>query len=152
MHWLMWSWIPGLHWLAWLHAGRLTREPLYYVFSLIYALPILLFLLNRPLSIRALLLSWAICCVHLLLQQTVIHRRIAQHQGKAGPAQELMQALLRAALTHGGCITVTQGVMDTGATFAEVEQALHAMVASGYVYRRDNVETGVTEYVFTELE
>jgi hypothetical protein len=42
--------------------------------------------------------------------------------------------------------------METGATFAEVEQALHAMVASGYVYMRDNVETGVTEYVFTELE
>lgn len=152
MHWLMWSWIPGLHWLAWLHAGRLASEPLYYVFGLIYALPALLLLLNRPLSIRVLLLSWGICCVHLLLQQTVINRRIAQNQGKAGSAQDLMQALLRAALTHGGCVTVTQGVMDTGATFAEVEQALQAMVASGYVYMRDNVETGVTEYVFTELE
>lgn len=152
MHWLIWGWIPGLHWLAWLHAGRLTSEPLYYVFGLIYALPTLLLLLNRSLSIRALLLSWGICCVHLLLQQPVINRRIAQNQGKSGSTQDLMQALLRAALTHGGCVTVTQGVMDTGATFAEVEQALQAMVASGYVYMRDNVETGVTEYVFTELE
>ena len=152
MHWLTWSWIPGVHWLAWLHAGRLAGEPLYYVFALIYALPTLLLLLNRQLSIRMLLLSWGICWVHLLLQQTVIHRRIAQRQGQAVSAQELMQALLRAALTHGGCLTVTQGVMDTGATFAEVEQALQAMVASGYVYMRDNVETGVTEYVFTELE
>jgi hypothetical protein len=147
----MWSWFPGLHWHAWLHAGRLASEPLYYVFSLLYALPTFLLLLNRPLAIRALLLSWGICCVHLLLQKTVVDRRIAQHPGKTGSAQKLMQALLRAALTHGGCVTVTQGVMDTGATFAEVEQALQAMVASGYVYLRDNVETGVTEYVFTEL-
>ena len=152
MHWLMWSWIPGVHWLAWIYAGRLASEPLYYVYALIYALPIFLFFLSRPLSIRALLVSWGICWVHLLLQQAVIHRRIAQRQGQSDSAQELMQALLRAALTHGGCLTVTQGVMDTGATFAEVEQALHAMVASGYVYMRDNVETGVTEYVFTELQ
>jgi hypothetical protein len=152
VHWLTWSWIPGVHWLAWLHAGRLTSEPLYYVFGFIYALPMLLLLLNRPLSIRALLVSWGICWVHLLLRQSVINRRIAQSQGKSGSAQELMQALLRAALAHGGCITVTQGVMETGATFAEVEQALQAMVASGYVYMRDHVETGVTEYVFTELE
>ncbi len=79
-------------------------------------------------------------------------RRIAQIQDQIGARQKLMQALLQAALKHGGCLTVTQGVMETSATFAEVEQALQAMMGSGYVYMRDNVDTGVIEYVFTEMQ
>ena len=32
----------GAHWLAWLHAGLLAKEPSYFIFGLLYALPTLL--------------------------------------------------------------------------------------------------------------
>ena len=152
MHWLTWSWVPGIHWLAWLQAGILAREPMYYAFAFIYAVPTLMLIVSRRLSLRLLLLSWGISLIHILLQKRVIDRRLAQLQSGRGVPEALMQALLRTALNHGGCLTVTQGVMETGATFAEVEQTLQAMVAAGYVYTRDNVDTGVIEYVFTEME
>lgn len=125
---------------------------MYAVFGLIYALPTILLLVGRPLSIRYLLVSWGACLIHALLQKSSIDRRIDQVQGRIGDREKLMQALLQAALKHGGCLTVTQGVMETNATFAEVEQTLQAMMASGYVYMRDNVDTGVIEYVFTEMQ
>ena len=151
MHWLNWSWVPGIHWLAWLQAGILVREPMYYAFAFIYAVPTLMLILSRRLSLRLLLLSWGISLIHILFQKRVINRRLAQLQAARGVPEKLMQALLRTALNHGGCLTVTQGVMETGAPFAEVEQALQAMVAAGYVYTRDNIDTGVIEYVFTEM-
>jgi hypothetical protein len=67
------------------------------------------------------------------------------------PDEALRQALLNAALAHGGYLSVTQGVMATGATFTDVEQTLHTMVASGYVFTRHNPHTDVLEYVFTEM-
>ncbi len=125
---------------------------MYVAFGFIYSLPILLALVSRQLPVRFLLVTWGICLIHLLIQKPFIDRRIAQAQGRIGGRQALLQALLEAALKHGGCLTVTQGVMETRATFTEVEQALQAMVASGYVYMRDNVDTGVVEYVFTEMQ
>ncbi|PON11859.1 hypothetical protein C2W62_42615, partial [Candidatus Entotheonella serta] len=44
--------------------------------------------------------------------KSAIERRIAQAQGQVGTRQVLMQALLQAALKHGGCLTVTQGVEE----------------------------------------
>lgn len=151
MSWLTWSWIPGLHWLAWLHAGLLAKEPSYYLFGLLYAIPTLMLLVSRGSSVRFLLLSWGLSFAHTFVQRHHIERRIIQALGQRGKPAELMQALLQAALKHDGCLTVTQAVMETGATFADVEQTLQEMVASGYVYTRDQVDTGVTEYVFTEM-
>jgi hypothetical protein len=62
-----------------------------------------------------------------------------------------MRVLLQAALKHRGCLSVTQGVMETGKSFQEVEQVLNEMVTSGYVFTRNNPDTGVLEYVFKEL-
>ena len=62
-----------------------------------------------------------------------------------------MQELVQAALKHDGCLTVTQGVMETGVSFPNVEGVLNEMVVSGYVYKRNNPETGVIEYVFQEV-
>ena len=134
MSWLTWSWIPGLHWLAWLHAGLLAKEPSYYVFGLLYAIPSLMLVVSRGLSVRLLLLSWGISFLHLFVQRRHIERRIVQVLGKTNRPAELMQALLQAALRHDGCLTVTQAVMETGATFSDIEQTLQEMVGSGYVY------------------
>jgi hypothetical protein len=64
---------------------------------------------------------------------------------------ELMLALLGAAQRHGGRLSVTQGVIDTGVPFAAVERLLKAMVHSGYVYMDNDPATGVVVYVFKEI-
>jgi hypothetical protein len=89
--------------------------------------------------------------VHAYLRQADINRRISQGALSFAPDEARRQALLNAALAHGGYLTVTQGVIATGATFTEVEQTLNTMVASGYVFTRHNPNTGLLEYVFTEM-
>jgi TM2 domain-containing membrane protein YozV len=64
---------------------------------------------------------------------------------------DLMLALLRAAQKHGGCLSVTTGVMETGVPFADVERVLKTMVDSGYVYMDNDATTGVVVYVFKEI-
>lgn len=59
--------------------------------------------------------------------------------------------LLKAAEERGGHISVTQGVMVTGASFAEVETALKEMLRTGYVEVGNDPETGVVVYEFKEL-
>ena len=148
--WLTWSYIPGLHWVAWLHAAIVARYPQYYGFALAYALPVLFTMATRRAPWRFLLGSWLVAIIHTQLQQRAVNRRIAAATS-ARPNDTLMQALLRAALQHGGCLSVTEGVLETGATFSDVERTLQQMVAAGYVYMRNNPHTGVVEYVFKEV-
>jgi TM2 domain-containing membrane protein YozV len=64
---------------------------------------------------------------------------------------DLMLALLRAAQQHGGRLSVTTGVLETGVPFTEVERILKTMVTSGYVYVDNDPTTGVVVYVFKEI-
>ena len=66
--------------------------------------------------------------------------------------EELMVKLLRAASKHNGRLSVTQGVMATGATFDRVEVVLRNMVDSGYVSVANDLETGIVLYDFHELD
>jgi TM2 domain-containing membrane protein YozV len=59
--------------------------------------------------------------------------------------------LLKAAATRGGKLSVTQGVMATGASFEEVEKVLNQMLKSGYVGIGNDPETGIILYDFHEL-
>ena len=65
--------------------------------------------------------------------------------------QQLMVKLLKAAAARDGKLSVTQGVMDTGASFSEVEAVLKEMVKSGYVRVDNHPVTGVVVYEFLEL-
>lgn len=65
--------------------------------------------------------------------------------------EQLMVRLVRAAAKRGGKISVTQGVMDTGASFAEVESTLNGMLKSGYVGIDNDPGTGVVVYTFLEM-
>jgi hypothetical protein len=67
------------------------------------------------------------------------------------PAKPLRQRLLESAIRHGGAISVTQGVADTGATFHEVEEELSELLSTGYVDVDNAPGTGVVVYRFTEL-
>lgn len=65
--------------------------------------------------------------------------------------EDLMVQLLRAAQRHQGRLSVTQGVIETGVPFAEVERVLQHMVKSSYVYMDNDPATGVIVYVFKEI-
>ena len=79
-------------------------------------------------------------------------RESLQQTVKPRPSDdELMLGLLRAAQKHGGRLSVTAGVLETGAPFAEVERVLQAMTQSSYVYMDNDPATGVIVYVFKEL-
>lgn len=152
MYWLVWSFIPGLHWLAWLHVGLQIKSSRYILLACAYAVPVYLTLLPKTVSVRLSLLIWLVNLLHLLMRKPDIDRRLAALQATLPAAHEsLRQALLRAALQHEGCLSVTQGVLETGRAFAEVEQVLNEMVASGYIYARNHPQTGVIEYVFKEV-
>jgi len=63
----------------------------------------------------------------------------------------LRHQLLDAAVTHGGAISVTDGVAATGATFGEVEAELKKLVESGYVDVDVPPGKSYIVYRFTEL-
>lgn len=65
--------------------------------------------------------------------------------------QQLIVKLLKAADDRGGKLTVTQAVMDTGASFAEVEATLREMLKSEYVAIENHPDSGVVIYHFLEL-
>jgi TM2 domain-containing membrane protein YozV len=67
------------------------------------------------------------------------------------PQEKLMMQLLKAAETKDGRLTVTQGVMATGASFAEVEAVLKEMLKSGYVRIDNDPISGAVTYHFNEL-
>lgn len=149
--WFIWSFVPGLHWMAWMQAGSMARYPWYYGIGAVYALPCVLWLVSRRLPLSLVLLSWLLGLLHAQIQKQEINQRIASAVAAASNHEALRQALLQAALKHRGRLSVTQGVMETGRPFPEVERVLSGMVASGYVFTRNNPETGVIEYVFKEL-
>lgn len=64
---------------------------------------------------------------------------------------QLRLQLLRAAQARGGQISVTQGVVDTGADFAEVEAVLMDLAKRGHADIQNNPNTGAVVYNFHEL-
>lgn len=64
---------------------------------------------------------------------------------------QLMMQLVRAAEVRGGKLSVTQGVMETGAGFTEVEAMLKDMLRTGYVDICNDPVSGVVLYEFKEL-
>jgi len=67
------------------------------------------------------------------------------------PVDSFTIKLLKAAQARGGKLSITQAVMATGASFAEVEAAMQEMLRSGYVSITNDPETGVVLYHFHEL-
>ncbi len=90
--------------------------------------------------------------------QAVIERIVTQEKlEKLLPSvvqyqtNQLTVKLLKAAEARGGSLSVTQEVMETGASFAEVENALLSIVRAGYADIGNHPETGVVLYEFKEL-
>lgn len=63
----------------------------------------------------------------------------------------LMMKLLRAAEARDGHLSVTQGVMDTGHSFSDVESTLRDMVKTGYIAAHNDPISGVLVFDFIEL-
>jgi hypothetical protein len=66
-------------------------------------------------------------------------------------ANQLRVQLLAAAADRRGQLSVTQGVMATGAGFHEVESALLGIVKAGYADITNDPDTGIVIYQFREL-
>lgn len=66
-------------------------------------------------------------------------------------ADALVLKLLSAADARQGRLSVTQGVMATGAGFNEVEAALLGIVKQGYADITNDPDTGIVVYEFKEL-
>ncbi|MGB3296113.1 MAG: TM2 domain-containing protein [Phormidesmis sp.] len=64
----------------------------------------------------------------------------------------LMIQLLQLAKRKRGRLTVTDCVLETEATFAEVEQQLQQLVKSGYAFVTNHETSGVIIYEIPELE
>ena len=63
----------------------------------------------------------------------------------------LMVQLLKLAKFHGGQLTVTQAVMETGESFETIQSELKTMVKSGYADITNRSDSGVVVYEFPEL-
>ncbi|NJP09907.1 MAG: NINE protein [Leptolyngbyaceae cyanobacterium RU_5_1] len=82
--------------------------------------------------------------------QASISRRVDLPPQKS-TAEQLRVKLLKAAQVRGGKISVTQGVADTGADFAEVETALMGMAKKGHADIQNDPKSGAVVYAFPEL-
>jgi len=71
--------------------------------------------------------------------------------GRTAGGDALKQELLAAAARKGGEISVTEGVLATGATFDDVQKALDALLYKGVVDVDNRPGTGVVIYRFHEL-
>jgi TM2 domain-containing membrane protein YozV len=85
--------------------------------------------------------------IYDLLNTPVVTRQVVQQPTR----EENMVKLLQAAQKHGGQLSVTRAVLETGLGFEEVEILLREMVKSGYVAVDNHPKTGVVIYHFDEL-
>jgi TM2 domain-containing membrane protein YozV len=88
-----------------------------------------------------------VSAVGVPLSESVVATTLA----KPDSQEQLMVKLLKAAAARNGKLSVTQGVMDTGASFSEVEGVLKQMVKSGYVRVDNHPDSGIILYDFLEL-
>lgn len=85
------------------------------------------------------------------------HPRLAGAAEPSAPSRQLakadtkQQVLLKAAQANGGLLTVTQGVLASGLSFDEVEEALREMVVKGHVDVDNAADSGVIVYRFPGL-
>jgi hypothetical protein len=86
--WTLWSFVPWLMWLAWVHAAIRTRLRTYLFFAIPYAVPLVLAVATakpgaKPpdwlLAIQGVL--WLAAIVHVQLARKSINRRIAERLG-----------------------------------------------------------------------
>jgi len=86
-------------------------------------------------------------------QQRALGRaeRRALPPAREEPVGDLRQTLLKAAAARGGSLSVTQGVLASGKSFEEVEEALDAMAKKGYADIDNDPKTGVVVYKFGDL-
>ena len=73
-------------------------------------------------------------------------------QSEPDTPEKFRMKLVKAAAKYGGKLTVTQGVLETGKSFEEVEKELDSMSQSGYVGIDNDEQTGAVVYTFGQLE
>ncbi len=80
-----------------------------------------------------------------------VNQQVVSVQVEPPKGNQLIVKLIEAAEKRGGFLTVTQGVKDTGASFAEVEKSLVEMLKAGYIRIDNDPVSGAVTYHFHEL-
>ncbi|OLP17647.1 hypothetical protein BST81_15090 [Leptolyngbya sp. 'hensonii'] len=93
-----------------------------------------------------LMLKYGVSPIGVPLTRPIVAAAVAQPS-----QQQQMVKLLQAARHHGGCLSVTQGVLATELSFTEVQALLNTMLKAGYAQVDNDPETGVVIYRFHEL-
>ncbi len=87
------------------------------------------------------------------IEQKAVAQQVVAKAPPAMPTREqLIAKLLKAAEARGGKLSVTQGVMETGVGFSEVESVLLEMVKADYASIGNHPDTGIVIYEFHELQ
>jgi DNA uptake protein ComE-like DNA-binding protein len=85
--WIVWSFIPTLNWVAWLHAGIRTKRWIYFLYVALYNIPFTIGMLTADRPAYAKLedfaaglfaATWLICPIHALLIRNKVNREIEQ--------------------------------------------------------------------------
>ena len=121
------------------------------------------------------LFTWGLCGVgnfiDLFLIPSMVESSNFRHQARLGmmaqgslspsPSQpkqagtlskeQLRIELIRAASKSNGKLSVTQGVLATGADFKVIEDCLQDMMRGGYIGIDNDPDTGIVLYTFPEL-
>jgi DNA uptake protein ComE-like DNA-binding protein len=85
--WIIWSFLPMFGWVTWIHARYSTQKPIYYLYALLYALPVSLMLITSngtaPLAVQIYhitdkisMYSWLVCPLHALILRKKINLEI----------------------------------------------------------------------------
>ena len=92
--WIIWSFIPGINWATWIHAGVRAKYNRYFIFGVLYALPMMMYMAcdtgkkGEKSSLQEAasglgVVSWIIGIVHTQMVKKEINLRI-RYAGQAG--------------------------------------------------------------------
>ncbi|MBE9222340.1 TM2 domain-containing protein [Cyanobacterium stanieri LEGE 03274] len=80
-----------------------------------------------------------------------VNSQTVQPGNKSLSNEDIMVKLAQAASNHGGKLSVTRAVIDTGLTFEQVERVLQIMLEKGYVVIGNDPIKGHIVYDFMDI-
>jgi len=85
--WIIWSFIPGINWAVWIHAGIRAKYNRYFIYAVLYAIPMMLYMASgsdkkeektklQELASGLGMVSWIIGIVHTQIIRKEVNLRI----------------------------------------------------------------------------
>jgi DNA uptake protein ComE-like DNA-binding protein len=80
--WIVWSFVPGINWMSWLHAGVSTGKIRYSHFGLLYSIPFFFSMIAAKspalfnIGMTASMILWVICLIHVFKKRNEINLEV----------------------------------------------------------------------------